>query len=74
MSQTLPQPQQDHRPLFIFLIKVNENGFCLEKSVILSVGCLKSLQNEGWEPLLAENAGDSPSWEGSSVWQKRRLA
>lgn len=40
---------------------MNKNGFCLEKSVhptLLSWGYPKSFQNEGWESLLAENAGD----------------
>lgn len=44
---------------------------CAQVHPILSSGCPKSLQDEGCESLLAENAGDSPSWEGSRVRQKR---
>lgn len=60
-----------------FLVKVNENGFCLEKSMPSpTLPCFpgavlsKDFQNEGWESLPAEDVGDIPVGESARCSRK----
>lgn len=70
MTQTLPtspSPAAPQASVCLFLVKVNKFGICLKKSVptppCFPGGYPKSFQNESWELLLAETAGDIPAGE-----------